>query len=130
MEQLQKGVQFVLAAVAAFWYSLPELTQLLIGLMAIDIVLGLILAVKRHDLSAETAWNGMTKKVVSLLLVATASLLSPHIQGIIEINLTQAASAFYLVPELTSITRNAAALDVPVFTQLKDILRYYQRTAK
>lgn len=93
---------------------------------AIDVLLGLILAVKSHDLSAQAAWQGMTKKIVSLLLVATAALLNPHIQGIIEINLTQAASAFYLVPELTSITRNAAALDVPVFTQMKDILRYFQ----
>ena len=32
--------------------------------------------------------------------------------------------ALYIIPELTSITRNAAALDVPVFVQMQ-VMRYF-----
>lgn len=41
----------------------------------------------------------------------------------------QATSAFYIVPELTSIVRNAAALDVPVFVQMQGVPRYFQAVA-
>lgn len=126
MERIKVGIQWVTTAAAALWTALPELTQLLILLMAADIVLGIILAIKERDLSPSRAWSGITKKIVSLLLVGVAGLVNPHVHDFIEINLVQAASAFYIVPELASIMRNAAAMDVPVFVQLKDIMSYFQ----
>lgn len=130
MEHWQGWIRTFMAALLGLWQALPELTHLLIWLMVADTLLGLAVAVKQKNLSATTAWNGATKKLGSLLMVGVAALLNPHIQNFIEINLVQAASAFYIVPELTSITRNAAILDIPVFTQFKDILRYFEAASQ
>lgn len=126
MEHVQNWIRSITAVLLGVWASLPELTHLLIWLMVADTVLGVAVAIKQRNLSSAQAWNGATKKLGSLLMVAVAALLNPHIQSFIEINLVQAASAFYIVPELTSIMRNAATLEVPAFTQLQPILRYFQ----
>jgi len=114
------------AAVAALWCAIPSLTQLLILLMGVDILLGLILAIRRRDLSVTTAVDGMTRKVVSLILVGVAAMLTPYVGGLVEINLAQAASAFYIVPEMLSISRNAARLGVPVFSEFERVLEYFR----
>ncbi len=114
------------AAVAALWCAIPSLTQLLILLMGVDILLGLILAIRRRDLSVTTAVDGMTRKIVSLILVGVAAMLTPYVGGLVEINLAQAASAFYIVPEMLSISRNAARLGVPVFSEFERVLEYFR----
>lgn len=114
------------AAVAALWCAIPSLTQLLILLMGVDILLGLILAIRRRDLSVTTAVDGMTRKIVSLILVGVAAMLTPYVGGLVEINLAQAASAFYIVPEMLSISRNAAQLGVPVFSAFERVLEYFR----
>ena len=64
--------------------------------------------------------GGATKKLGTLLLVAVAAVLNPYaVQNFLGINLVQAARLFLHHPRLTSITRNAAALDVPVFVQMQ-----------
>jgi toxin secretion/phage lysis holin len=126
MENLQTWLRSLMAILLGLWAALPELTHLLIFLMVADTVLGLTIAIKERNLSASSAWAGATKKLGSLLMVGVAALLNPHIQDFIEINLVQVASAFYIVPELTSIIRNAAVLDIPVFVQMQPILRYFQ----
>ena len=126
MENLQNWIRGIATVLLGVWAALPELTHLLVWLMVADVVLGLAVAVKQRNLSAAAAWTGATKKLGSLLMVAVAALLNSHIQAIIQINLVQAASAFYIVPELTSIMRNAAILEIPIFTQFQPILRYFQ----
>ena len=114
------------AGCALLWIQIPELTQLLLIMMVADVVLGLIVAIKKRDLSASTASWGVTKKLIVLLLVGMAAVLNHYIQPIIEINLTQAASVFYIVPEMLSISRNAAELGVPVFSQFETVLEYFR----
>ena len=126
MENLQNWIRTVTAALLGVWAVLPELTHLLVWLMIIDTALGIAVAIKQRNLSAAQAWNGATKKLGSLLMVGVAAVLNSYIQRFIEINLVQAASAFYIVPELTSIMTNAAVLEVPAFSQLQPILRYFQ----
>lgn len=60
------------AAVAALWCAIPSLTQLLILLMGVDILLGLILAIRRRDLSVTTAVDGMTQQTVARCMVRYA----------------------------------------------------------
>jgi toxin secretion/phage lysis holin len=130
LDYISDPLKWAAALTVGLWTAVPELTQLLVTLMVIDIVLGLMVARKLRNLSAKAAWDGAQKKVTALILVAVAALLSPRIQPIIEINLVQAASAFYIVPELLSITRNAAILDVPVFNQMTVVLRYFQAVSE
>ena len=126
LERVRLVVQLLAAMIMGFWAMLPELTQLLVWLMVADTALSLMIAIRKRDLSAKVAWAGATKKVGSLILIGVAGLLNPHVQGFVEVNLVQAASAFYIVPELASISRNAAILHVPVFVQMSSILRYFQ----
>lgn len=126
MEHWQGWIRGVAAVLLGLWNAMPELTHLLIFLMLADTALGVAVAVKQRNISSTAAWSGATKKLGSLLMVGVAALLNPYIQDVVQVNLVQAASVFYIVPELTSIARNAAILEVPVFSQLTPILRYFQ----
>ena len=126
IDRVTDGLRWGAAAIAALWAAIPSLTQLLIILMGVDILLGTILAVRRHDLDVGTALDGVTRKLVSLVLVGVAALLTPYVSGLVEINLAQAASAFYIVPEMLSISRNSALLGVPVFSEFERILDYFR----
>ena len=129
VQQLRWGIQATLTTLSAFWQALPGFAQLLIWLMLIDTVLGIMLAIRRRDISAQRARDGANKKVGALLLVAVAALVKFYVPLPIEIDLVQAASAFYCMSELISIGRNAALLNVPVFVQFQSILRYFQTVA-
>lgn len=111
---------------AAFWDGLPQLTQVLMILMGIDVLFGLLAAVKEHRLSVKIAYDGITKKAVTLGLIYVAAVLSPYATALVGVNLVQAVSAFYCIPELTSITRNAALLGAEVFPQFDAILKYFE----
>lgn len=126
METVVAWVRYCSAAVLAFWAAIPELTQLLMALMVIDMILGIAIAVRQKDFSPTQAWDGVTRKLGSLLIIGVAALMDPYAKRIMEVNLVQAASAFYMVPELGSIIRNAAILDVPVPPQFKSITQYFR----
>lgn len=121
-----QGCRWILAGCALIWFRIPELTQLLLILMIIDIVFGLIVAIKERDLSAHAALWGVTKKFSVLILIAVAAIFNHYVQPIIEINLTQAASVFYIVPEMLSISRNAARIGIPVFSEFERVLGYFR----
>lgn len=126
MEWAWKAVQAITTVVAGFWCALPGFTQLLVLLMIVDVVLGTMLAFRNRDYSVKAAREGANRKVGALLLVLVAGLLNHYIPLPFEVDLVQAASAFYVVAEMGSISRNAAALDIPVFVQFKQVMRYFQ----
>lgn len=126
IDNLIQGCRWILAGCALIWFRIPELTQLLLILMIIDIVFGLIVAIKERDLSTHAALWGVTKKFSVLILIAVAAIFNHYVQPIIEINLTQAASVFYIVPEMLSISRNAARIGIPVFSEFERVLGYFR----
>lgn len=113
------------ALVVGYWQMIPPLTQALLWVMVGDIILGVAVAVKLKNLSRQVMFDGITKKVTVLVLMGVAAVLNPHVQPLIGIDLVRAASFFYLAYEVTSVVRNAAILEVPVFNQLQDVLRYF-----
>lgn len=125
VEPFMHYIKWVAALVSALWGGVPDLTRLLFVLMVIDTLFGLTVAIKERSLSSSMAWSGVTKKLGTLGMVVVAALLGPY-NPIPEISLVQAASAFYTVPELLSIARNAAILHIPVFSQFSGVLRYFQ----
>lgn len=125
LDRVRWVLQAVIGAAVGFWRGLPELTQLLLWLMVLDTALGVLVAIRNRDLSAQAAWQGATKKVGTLVLVGVAALIDRYI-GQSVFDLLRAGSMFYCLSELTSITRNAAQLDLPVFSQLQNVLRYFQ----
>ncbi len=125
-ERVLQGVRWVLGIVMGLWQAIPELTQLLLSLMAVDFVLGVVAAYHKQELDPEVARAGITKKLGSLLIIGVLALINPYVNQVLNVDLVQAGSAFYLVPELGSIVRNAAILGVPVPEQLKNAMAYFK----
>lgn len=115
----------VAALLMGYWQLIPPLTQALLWVMTFDVVLGVTVAIKTRNLSRAIMFDGVTKKVTVLVLMGVAAVLNPHVQSLIGVDLVRAASFFYLAYEVTSVVRNAAILEVPVFNQLQDTLRYF-----
>lgn len=117
--------KWILAGLAAIFHGIPELTYFLLMLMALDCAFGLGVAIKQRDVSPTAAWKGATKKLGSLGIVVLAALVDNYID-ILGIDLVQVVTVFYIGPELLSILRNAAILEVPVPPQFVSVLRYFQ----
>lgn len=115
----------IAALLFGYWQMIPPLTQALLWVMAFDLILGVAVGIKTRNWSRKIMFDGVTKKVTVLVLMGVAAVLNPHVQGLIGIDLVRAASFFYLAYEVTSVVRNAAILEVPVFNQLQDVMRYF-----
>ena len=108
----------VAAGVAVAWGSLTPLVQLLIALMALDIVSGLLAAYSAQALSSTVSFRGMARKALTLVLVGTAAVLQRQLQ----VPLADAVAGFYAASELISITENAARAGLPVPAALQAAL--------
>lgn len=125
LERITLLVKLTAGAIAGLWANIPELTQFLVIMMAVDIFFGLALAIRDRKLCPGAAWDGITKKVGALVLIGVMGFFHRYVQFDV-INLTQAASAFYLVVEGMSIIRNATDLGVLVPPQMKQVIEYFE----
>ena len=65
--------KWVSAVMASLWVRVPAASQALLLLMLIDFFTGLIVAAIRGNLDSHRSWVGLLKKVLVLLVVATAT---------------------------------------------------------
>ncbi len=130
IEHVQVWIRVVIGAVIGLWHVVPAVTQLLVLLMAADVVLGVTVAIRDHAFNVDYARRGAGKKLATLVMVGVAAVLTPYVQDFVGINLVQAASAFYLVPELGSVTKNAALLGAPTFPAMTMVLDYFDTFSK
>ncbi len=87
----------------ASWAALAPMIQLLLVLMALDILSGVIAAIVTKTISSDISYRGVGKKTMVLLLVVMASALSPLVaDGALPIG--QAVALFYCINEAISIT--------------------------
>ena len=116
------GVKATLAIGLALWAGLAPMIQLLLALMALDILSSLAAAIVTKTVSSDISFRGTFKKVLVLLLVATASVLSPLVAGG-SLAIGQAVVLFYCIGEAISVTENAGKAGVPLPSFLKDALK-------
>lgn len=129
-ERVKLPVQLGAATVLGLWSQIPSLTQFLVVMMAVDIIFGMAVAIKQKSISpSKLAW-GVTKKAVSLMLVALGWVFHFYVNADLGFNLGQAASAFYLAAEFLSISRNALLLDVMVPPQFQTMISYFEGFSK
>lgn len=102
------------------WGGWDMTLKILITFMVLDYVLGVICGFKEKQLSSETAFNGILKKVTILIIVAVGTSIDNTLnaQGVIR----SAVMFFYVGLEGISITENAGRMGVPIPEQLKDAL--------
>jgi toxin secretion/phage lysis holin len=122
-------IKWVLAGIAALTTSIPELTYFLLTLMVIDSLFGIAASIKTRRLTRNMAWMAATKKLGSLGFIVLAAVIDTYID-LLGIDLVQVTTVFYIGPELVSILRNAATLEIPVPPQFAHVLRYFQDKEK
>jgi toxin secretion/phage lysis holin len=112
-------VAIVVALVAGFWSGLPFVAQLLVYLMALDLLSGLMAGLVTKQLSSDVSFRGLGKKAIILLLLGLAQLIGSTVQ---IPQLGAAVAGFYCVHEGLSIVENAVRAGVPVPQFLRDAL--------
>lgn len=111
------------------WLSQQPILSLLLLLMLSDIVAGTLVAITTHKASSSASWRGMSRKAMTLLVVAVGILFDP-IGRTYEVPIANLVASFYVITEAWSILENAAALGVPLPGALVDILVKLRTEAK
>ncbi len=91
-----------------------------IAVMVIDYVTGIIKGIYNRELSSQTGWKGLLKKVATLCIVIVANLLEKLTGG--NIGIRDIVIMFYIANEGLSILENVAAMGNIIPQPLKDVL--------
>lgn len=108
----------VTGAVIVGWLgNVPQVFMILVLLMGLDIIAGIAASSAKKSMTGESAWNGISKKVITLILVGVAYVLTTPYLGV---NIGEAAAVFYASSELVSILQKADYIGIPIPPFLKD----------
>ena len=125
LQSLQNWLRATCGAAAALWLTLPSVIQSLVYVMGLDILTGLALAiVSRQALSLDKSFQGITRKVGMLLLVALGFLIEKETPG--STGILQGVAGFFIAHEGLSVCRNMNALGVPVPPIIMKALEQWQ----
>ena len=91
-----------------------------IAVMVIDYVTGIIKGIYNRELSSQTGWKGLLKKVATLCIVIVANLLEKLTGG--NIGIRDIVIMFYIANEGLSILENVAEMGNIIPQPLKDVL--------
>ena len=93
--------------------------QVLVGVVVLDYITGVLVAISQKRLSSEIGYKGILKKMMIFLLVYLAVLIEQATGTDI---LRLAVILFYIANEGVSILENAGKLDMPYPKVLRDVL--------
>lgn len=108
------------AAIASFWVRLPVIIQVLVTVMAMDILAGLTRAAYQGKISSSCSWRGMMKKSGTLIAVSLAMLLEGCTNHALRVG--EMVAAAFVATEGISIIENVRAMGVPVPRVLDEVL--------
>ncbi len=94
------------------------MVQLLVILMAVDIITGIAAAFANKTICSEVSFKGIAKKSIALLLVGIAN----YMEYLVQAPLGEAVAGFYAANEGVSIIENATEAGLPVPKILRDAL--------
>ena len=124
MKKITEGLAAVGGAIASFFVQMPPLVWILIAVMSIDFVTGLICGAmgksKKTEngyISSSTAFLGLMKKALILLVVLLAALLDKAVAmgaGITFDAVMGATCLWFIASEGFSILENVATMGIPV----------------
>ena len=129
-----------LGAAASFFTGMPPIVWVLVAVMSLDYITGLLCAfmgkspkTQTGGLSSATAFKGLLKKMVILVVVGLAALVDHAITvsaGIEMAAVTGACCLWFVASEGLSILENAAAMGVPIPGVLLEALEIMRRKGK
>ena len=124
MKRITEWLAAAGGAVLSFFTGLPPIIWVLIVVMTLDYITGLVCGfmgkspkTETGGLSSKTAFEGLLKKVLILVVVGLAALVDHAIAvsaGIEMAAVTGACCLWFVASEGLSILENAAAMGVPI----------------
>lgn len=123
MDTYNKMIAFGSIAVSyllAQFTGLPVTLQILLSLMALDIIGGCAIALRDKTLSYKIAFSGVTRKGAALALILMAQLIEPMIA--LHVPLSSILAGYYIYVEALSILEHAADTGLPIPPYLRDAL--------
>ncbi|MBR3019560.1 MAG: phage holin family protein [Clostridia bacterium] len=124
MKRIMEFLAAVGGAVLSFFTGLPPIIWVLVAVMSLDYVTGLMCGfmgkspkTETGGLSSKTAFEGLLKKVLILVVVGLAALVDHAIAvsaGIEMAAVTGACCLWFVASEGLSILENAAAMGVQI----------------
>lgn len=109
---LWRAVIFIGAACQGLWIGLPVATQLLVYVMAADVLTGLARAGYQGRINSHCSWRGMMKKSGMLVFVGTLIVIDERTSH--TWHLGAVASSAFMGTEGISVIENLVAMGVPV----------------
>ena len=135
-KKIVEGLSAAAGAVLGFFYSVPPVVYILLGVMTVDFITGIVCgALGKSDktetggLSSTTAFRGLLKKILILLIVLLAFLIDLAIATTADIQFNAimwAVCLWFIASEGMSIIENVSLAGVPVpkiIKQALDILK-------
>lgn len=123
MEKLFNWISIAVALIGGFlsyWLGgWDMLLKTIVALVVIDYVTGIVKGLYTKNLSSEIGFNGILKKIMIFIVIATANIIQELTGGVIV--LREIVIMFYICNEALSLIENAAVL-LPVPDKLKDVL--------
>lgn len=124
MEKLFNWISVVIAVGGGILVNLfgewDVALTVLLTLMALDYITGVAKGIYNKDLSSETGWKGLLKKLMTLCIVIVANELQKLLGNNIAIR--DIVIMFYTANEGLSILENVAAVSNNIPQALKDVL--------
>ena len=131
----EKVLQFLAAvggAIASFFCGLPPILWVLLAVMTLDYITGIIcgcmgksMKTEHGGLSSNTAFVGLIKKLLIIVIVALAYLLDHAVTlnvGVQFAAVSGATCLWFIASEGISVVENASLMGVPIPKALKQAL--------
>lgn len=121
IQQIFKWVGLAAAVISGWIGNIPDVVMVLTLIMFLDILAGLTVARSSGDLSYSTAWNGVGKKIMTLIMVGLAYIVSGMLSTpTIGVHLGAAAAGFYAIAESISVLEKAEKIGITIPDFLRD----------
>lgn len=120
-----RKIAIALAALAGALVHTPPPLQALLIVMGLDLVSGILYAVKQRDLSSKVMYDGLLRKSAVLLIVLAVYVFDREYASAIKLEIANATVFAFTVREILSILENASRLGVPIPRWLQSRLRGY-----
>mgnify|MGYP002624990126 FL=1 len=131
-EKVLQTLAAAAGAVASFFCGLPPILWVLLAVMTLDYLTGIIcgimgksLKTEHGGLSSSTAFSGLMKKLLIIVIIALAYLLDHAVSlgvGVQFAAVSGATCLWFIASEGISVVENAATMGVPIPKVMKQAL--------
>lgn len=111
---LYRIVGVIAAGAVALFVDLKPIYQVLMVMIAVDIITGAMRAFIQKELTAHIAFVGVMKKSGEVLLVGMCAYLQQVVPAVSSLPLPEAVALFYVYTEGVSVLENLAVIGVPI----------------